>query len=171
VRGVELVRRTASRTRGAVDLGEVPAPGAARYLLEVARTAPTRAGEHAVFAAVLADVEGLWRGLLDVAKDRSVTKGVRKSALFWVGQEAADSATRGLSQVAADDDEEQDVRNAAVFALSQRPADESVPVLMDLARTAGQAETRRTAMFWLAQSEDPRVPAFFEKILVGRGGG
>lgn len=32
-------------------------------------------------------------------------------------------------------------------------------------------ETRRSAMFWLAESEDERVYAFFEEILLGRGGG
>ncbi len=55
-----------------------------------------------------------------------------------------------------------------MFALSQRPTDEGVPILMDVARTATQAETRRSAMFWLAESEDPRVVAFFEEVLLGR---
>jgi len=168
VRGVEVVRSRASATRGAVDLGEVPAPDAARYLLGLARIAPDRAGEHAVFAAVLADVTGLWRDLLGLARDRSVPRKARKSALFWIGQQAADSATRGLREVASDDDEAQDVRNAAIFSLSQRDASESVPALMDLASTAQNAETRRTAMFWLAQSDDPRVPGFFESILLGK---
>ncbi len=36
-------------------------------------------------------------------------------------------------------------------------------------REAAQAETRRSALFWLAQSEDPRVVPFLEEILVGRG--
>jgi hypothetical protein len=39
---------------------------------------------------------------------------------------------------------------------------------MDLARTGDQADTRRTAMFWLAQSQDERVIEFFEEILLGR---
>ncbi len=73
-----------------------------------------------------------------------------------------------LADVARDEDEEQDIRDAAVFALSQRPSDEGVPVLMELARTANEAKTRTSAMFWLAQSEDGRVLAFFEEILVGR---
>ncbi|HKJ01552.1 MAG TPA: HEAT repeat domain-containing protein, partial [Longimicrobiales bacterium] len=93
------------------------------------------------------------------------------SALFWVGQEAAEAATDGLAEVALGDDEAQDVRDAAVFALSQRPSDEGVPVLMELARTAQETRTRRTAFFWLAQSDDPRVVPFFEEILLGRPGG
>jgi hypothetical protein len=39
---------------------------------------------------------------------------------------------------------------------------------MVLARTAREAETRRAAMFWLAQSDDERVVAFFEEVLLGR---
>jgi len=38
VRGVELVRRRASATRGVVDLGEVPAPDDARHLVGLAQS-------------------------------------------------------------------------------------------------------------------------------------
>jgi hypothetical protein len=41
---------------------------------------------------------------------------------------------------------------------------------MEVARTAPQSETREAAMFWLAQSKDERVVAFFEEILLGKGG-
>jgi len=73
---------------------------------------------------------------------------------------------RTLSSLA--EDEDQEVRNAAIFALSQRPDDEGLPALMELARTGAHAETRKTAMFWLAQSGDERVVAFFEEILLRR---
>jgi HEAT repeat protein len=116
-------------------------------------------------------VEDQWVELLEMAKDRGVDEDVRSSALFWVGQEAAEAATEGLADVAFDEDEDHDVREAAIFALSQRSPDEGVPVLMELARTAEQADTRESAMFWLAQSEDPRVFDFFEEILLRRGGG
>ena len=46
--------------------------------------------------------------------------------------------------------------------------DIGVEPLMELARTAREAETRRAAMFWLAQSEDPRVLSIFEEIQLGR---
>ncbi|MDA0329009.1 MAG: hypothetical protein O2958_08380 [Gemmatimonadetes bacterium] len=67
-----------------------------------------------------------------------------------------------------DPDEDQDIRNAAIFSLSQRPDNEAIPSLMEVARAGNQAETRRTAMFWLAQSDDERVVRFFEDILLGR---
>lgn len=173
VRDVEVIRRLGDRTEGAEELGSVSAEAAVELLLEVARTGggAGRGEEDAVFPAILADVRDLWRELLILARDRGVEEDVRTSALFWVGQEAADAVTEGLADVALDEDEDQDVREAAVFALSQRPNDEAVPILMEIARTAPQIGTRRSAMFWLAQSEDERVYAFFEEILLGRGGG
>jgi hypothetical protein len=172
VRGVEMVRRLDDRTPGALDLGVVDSGDAVRFLLQVARGGGRngRGEEDALFPAVLADVDGIWRDLMALARDRSVDEDVRGNALFWVGQEAADSVTAGLTEVAMDDHEDQDVREAAVFALSQRPDDEAVPMLMEIARTARQIETRRSAMFWLAQSGDERVYAFFERILTGGGG-
>jgi len=172
VREVEVVRGADDRTRDAVDIGEVGAQEAVDYFLGLARDGSSReAAADAVFPTVLADVDEVWRELMSLARDRDVRSGVRKNALFWVGQEAADAATEGLAEVARDDDEDQEVRNAAVFALSQRPDEEGVPILMEVARTARDAETRRTAMFWLAQSDDRRVLAFFEDILIGGRGG
>ena len=173
VREIDVIRRLSDRTAGAMDLGSVSAAQATGFLLETARNggAGERGEEDAVFPAILADVQELWRELMVLARDRRLAEDVRTSALFWVGQEAADAVTEGLTEVALDEDEDQDVRDAAVFALSQRPADEAVPILMQIAGTAPHIQTRRSAMFWLAQSKDDRVYAFFEEILLARGGG
>lgn len=169
VRDVDVVRRLDQRTAGAVQLGAVPAEEAVTFLLSLARTgASSRGAREAVLPAMLADVEEVWRDLADLARDQAVADGVRKNALFWLGQEAADAATSGIARVALDEDEDQDIRDAAIFALSQRPSEEGLPVLMELARTGEQADTRRSAMFWLAQSGDDSVIAFFEEILLGR---
>jgi len=170
---VDIIRRLRDRTEGAEDLGSFSAQEAADFFLDAARTGGTsaRGEEDAILPALLADVTGLWRNLLDLAQDQEVANDVRKASLFWVGQEAAGVVTEGLARVAMDEEEDQEVREAAVFALSQRPADEGVPILMEVARTAKEPETRESAMFWLAQSDDERVYAFFEEILVGGGGG
>jgi HEAT repeat protein len=49
--------------------------------------------------------------------------------------------------------------------LSQRSADEAVPALIQIAKRNPDPEVRRTALFWLGQSEDPRALALFEEIL------
>jgi hypothetical protein len=169
VRDVEVLELDEIVEPGAQDLGVVAAREAVDYLLSLARAGGTQdAAEDAVFAAMLADVDDVWRDLFVIARDTSLQQDVRASSLFWLGQEAGDAVTTGIAAIAADQREEQDVREAAIFALSQRPSDAGVASLMDLARTAREAETRRSAMFWLAQSDDPRVLAFFEEILLGR---
>jgi hypothetical protein len=109
VRDVDVIRDRNERTPGAVDLGEVSAPAAVAYFLELAEEGTHGAGEDVIFPAVLADVQDLWVELLAMARQESVRMGVRKSALFWVGQEAADAATEGLADLAFDEDEDQDV--------------------------------------------------------------
>jgi HEAT repeat protein len=52
-----------------------------------------------------------------------------------------------------------------VFALSQLPKDEGVPLLIKVARTNSNPAVRKQAMFWLAQSKDPRAVEFFAEIL------
>jgi hypothetical protein len=165
VRDVDVLDGDDVRDPSAADLGERTAAEAADYLFGVAREG---GDEDAVFAAVLADVAEPWVELLAIARDPAVGGEVRGNALFWLGQEAGDAITVGIAAVAADEREEQEVREAAIFALSQRPSEEGVVPLMEIARTAREAETRETAMFWLAQSDDARVISFFEEILLGR---
>jgi hypothetical protein len=169
VRDVDVLELDEIGEPGAQDLGVVGAREAADYFLSLARAGGAQdAAEDAVFAAMLADVEDVWRDLFALARDPTIQQDVRESSLFWLGQEAGDAVTSGIAAIAADEREEQDVREAAIFALSQRPSDVVVATLMELARTAREAETRQAAMFWLAQSDDPRVLAFFEEILLGR---
>lgn len=169
---VETLDGSAQRSPAARDVGRVEAGDAVAFLLDAARGDGSGRGvEDAIFPAMLADVAEAWKDILEVARDLSVAPRVRKGALFWLGQEAAAAATDGLAGVASDEDEEQEVREAAVFALSQRPSSEGVPILMELARTAREPGTRKAAFFWLAQSGDERVIAFFQEVLVGRRGG
>ena len=70
-----------------------------------------------------------------------------------------------LDSIASDKGGELEIRKQAVFALSQRPADESVPALIRIARTSPHREVRKSALFWLGQSGDPRALALFEELL------
>lgn len=157
----------ASEIDAAVDLGMVEPDVAADYLLgEVVRTAPGKAAEHAVFAATLGAGVEPWPELLRIARDDDIARRVRKSAVFWVGQAASERATEGLREVVGDAAADVEVRESAIFALSQRPADEAVPALIEIARTAPEPELRKSAIFWLGQSNDPRALDFFEEILL-----
>jgi hypothetical protein len=152
--------------RGRVtDLVLVPAREAADLLLGLAPQVGDDDGGELVTAATLADSVVVWPQLLRMARDTRVREETRRQAVFWLGQAAGDQATKGLDSIAADGGGEIEIRKQAVFALSQRPADEGVPVLIRIARTNRNPELRKTALFWLGQSEDPRALTLFEEIL------
>lgn len=159
------------RTPGSstVDLGTVPVQQAADYLLSLARRSRGEAGKDAIFPALLADSVTVWPELLDMANDRSMRRDTRKSAVFWLGQCAADAATEGLTEIVYDDEADLEIRKTAIFALSQRPADEGVPALIEVVRSTRDPALVKNALFWLGQSDDPRAIELFEEILL-RGG-
>jgi hypothetical protein len=156
---------TAGRGR-VTDLGAVGAREASDYLLALAeRGTDGGVGEQAIVPATLADSVTTWPALLRIARNHAVPQQTRRSSVFWLGQQAGDRVTHELSAFVSDDDEDRELRKHAVFALSQRPRDESVPELVRIARTHRDPEIRKTAMFWLGQSGDPRAIALFEEIL------
>jgi HEAT repeat protein len=87
------------------------------------------------------------------------------TAVFWLGQAAETAAGKALDSIARDQRGDLEVRKHAVFALSQRSASEAVPALIRIARSNPEPELRKTALFWLGQSEDPRAVDLFEEIL------
>lgn len=149
----------------AVDLGQVSVKEASGYLLSLARSSRNSAGSDAVFAATLADSTTPWPDLIRIARDNGVRGDTRKQAVFWLGQAAGDVATKDLTDLAEDDAQDREVRESAVFALSQLDSDQGVPALIHIARSNRDPKLRRTALFWLGQSEDPRALDLFEELL------
>ncbi len=149
-----------------LDLEEVSPQEAANYLVSLARHGRKSVAKDAIFPATLARDVVIWPGLLDIARDRSCREDVRKSAVFWLGQITGEKASKGLAKLADDDDLDLEVREAAIFALSQRKERKSTRHLMKIARTSPHIQLRKSALFWLAQSDDPDVLDFFEEILL-----
>lgn len=165
-----------STAEGVTDLGAVPAPAAARWLMDVARRAPGRAASKAIFPAVLADSAVVWRDLLAIARDESGrSRDTRREAANWLSHFAS-AAVSGAQPGALDfetgvgadgqgESGETEVKKSAVFALSQLRDNSGVPQLVTVARTNKDPEVRRSALFWLGQSGDPRGLALFEEVL------
>lgn len=152
---------------GATDLGEVSPAEAADWLLAFAAKGQGKASEEAVMPAVVARDVVVWPRLAAMAKDHELREGTRRSAIFWLGQQAADEAVGPLEDV-VDDDPDHAVREAALFALSQQHSAHATDVLIRTARTNPDRKLRRTAFFWLGQSEDPRGIQLFEDVLAGK---
>jgi len=150
-----------------IDLGTVSSPEAGRFFLDLAQNAGagTSEDEDLLLPAVLADSVTVWPSLLKIARSSRASEQLRGRAVFWLGQAASEAAGLALDSIATDDHGSREVRRQAIFALSQRSTDEAVPALMRIARTNGDPELRKTALFWLGQSEDPRAITLFEEIL------
>ena len=149
------------------DLGLVPAREAADAMLALAVEADGDDGGELITAATLADSAVVWPQLLKIARNIRLNEETRRQSVFWLGQAAGEAAARGLDSIVEQGDEaDLEVRKHAVFALSQRPAEEGVPVLIRIARTNRNPELRKTALFWLGQSEDPRAISLFEELLM-----
>ena len=151
----------------AADLGTVSSPEAARYFIALAQDTGAASSEDKdlLLPVVLADSITVWPSLVKIARSPRSSEELRGRAVFWLGQAAGEAAGRALDSIAGDDRGDREVRKQAVFALSQRPTDEAVPALIRIARTNDDPELRRTALFWLGQSNDPRAVTLFEEIL------
>jgi hypothetical protein len=147
------------------QLGPVSTREATDYLLSLAQTSSSKMGHEAIFPMTLADSVEIWPGLMRLARDDSRPNNTRTQAVFWLGQIAGETITKNLADLTGEAALDREVRKQAVFALSQRPQRDGVPALIQIARTNRDPEIRKTALFWLGQSRDPRALALFEEIL------
>jgi hypothetical protein len=153
------------------DLGTVPAPEAARWLMDVARTAEGRVAQHAIMPAVLADSAVVWRDLLAIARDDSGrSRQTRREAAHWLSTFASAAIDGRPNDIVSgrddrDESDEVEAKKAAVFALSQLRDNAGVPQLVQVARTNREPAVRRQALFWLGQSGDKRGLDVMEEVL------
>jgi hypothetical protein len=148
----------------ATDLGTVRPQEAAPYLISLAERDAGLSGDP-LLAASLADSVVIWPSLLRLARSTQLSAETRRSAVFWLAQAAGAAVAPLLDSIVEDPRGDREVRKQAVFALSQRSANDGVPALIRIARANPDPELRKTALFWLGQSEDPRALALFEEIL------
>lgn len=150
----------------ATDLGTVRPQEAASYFISVARqTGEASVTSDPFLPAVVADSVIIWPSLLKLARTPTLSKGTRTKAVFWLSQAAGAAVVSALDSIAHDDRGDREVRKQAIFALSQRTNHEGVPALIRIARANSDPELRRSALFWLGQTDDPRALALFEEIL------
>lgn len=147
------------------NLTKVSTAAAAAYLLNLAQTSNSLdVAKRAILPAVLADSVEPYPELLRIARKESLPGKIRKDAIFWLGQAAGDKVAGDLKNLTTDGDTE--VKKSAVFALSQIRGDAGVNALIEVAKTSKDREARKNALFWLAQSNDPRAITVFEDILI-----
>ncbi len=107
--------------------------------------------------------------LVERAMDPSESVEIRRNALFWAGQAGLTPAQVVRVYRTAEDRE---LREHAVMVLAQQVEEAetaAVDALMEIARAETDPELKERVIFWLGQSEDPRVPEFLLELV--RGGG
>jgi len=141
-----------------LDLGRVAAPAAAEALLALAGDARDGGGEL-VRGAGVADSATVWPALLELARASSVSEDTRDNATLWLGFAAGDA-------LGPDDNaDEDDARESAIFALSQRPKSEAVPASTRVVEGDHPVHRKKSALFWLGQTNRERAVVVYEEIL------
>jgi hypothetical protein len=144
------------------DLGVVPASDAASYFFtHVGEMESISTRDRLLLPAVVADAD-VMAPLLTIARDDTRTSRTRRQAIQWLGLlgdattvPALVSFTKGGSDPADGSRDSESLSSAATSALSMLEDGVGVPALMLLARN-GSTSVRRNAVFWLAESGDPR---------------
>jgi HEAT repeat protein len=145
-------------------LGQKRSPENAQYLKELyARTSSPELKEKILFSISQMPIEENGRWLLDIALDQSSPVELRKNALFWAGQMKSVNLAdlTGLYDRTAD----REMKEQLIFAYSQRKDPAAVDKLMDIVRNEPDKDLRGKALFWLGQSNDPRVAQFLLEVI------
>ncbi|HUR81010.1 MAG TPA: HEAT repeat domain-containing protein [Thermoanaerobaculia bacterium] len=119
--------------------------------------------KHVITAFAMHDHPSVIPDLITMAR-RNPSTGIRREAIFWLGQRAGEKAAGELRR-AVDEDPEDEVRERAVFAIAQLPKERAIPMLTELVKTHKRPIVRKRAIFWLAQTGDPRALEVIEEIL------
>jgi len=120
--------------------------------------------ERVLFAAGESEDPEAADWLLGVAADASEPMELRKKALFWAGEseiEGVDARLIGLYDRVG----EPELKDQLLFVYSELDTPVAIDKLFQVARTENDPELRKKALFWLGESDDPRVPGFLEELI------
>jgi len=145
---------------GTRDLGRVSGREAAAAFLDLASRQDGRVGREAILAAALADSAAIATDLIRLARSNEHSRGLRESAVSWLGRELARADAEAPATLvqdviafAKDRGLPQSVRSRAVSALRYTGAD-GTPLLVDLA-TGNETVVAKAAVSALAQNGAP----------------
>jgi HEAT repeat protein len=172
-RAVQILRDYAARAdaprnlreRAIFWLGQGSSQADATFLRELyGRLEDRQLKERVLFSLAQTEGVGNERWLMQIARDQKEPAELRGRALFWLGQ--GDLLPTSELGALYDQLEGTQVKEQLIFALAQREKDSvAVDRLMAIARKDPDRRLRERAIFWLGQSEDPRVAAFLLELI------
>jgi len=173
-RAIEALRGYARRTDIPSDLradaifwiSQNPNAGGAEYLIELyPQLEDPELRERAIFGIAQSGGDEARDWLLERVRDDRESVEARKNALFWAGQIGGDIIEQLQGLYGTLDDRE--MKEQLIFVASQDGGRASVDFLMEVARGEEDGELRENAIFWLGQTDDPRVPEFLLSLVRG----
>jgi hypothetical protein len=112
---------------------------------------------------ILAEGPEPWPLLIKVARDDNRPRDLKQSVMMWLSNGVSEHLGLDEHDDGSSDDEE--MRKQAIYVLSQRPKNESIPQLIEIARSLKHPSSRKTAIYWLGQSGDPRAVDVYAELL------
>jgi hypothetical protein len=161
-------------TRARVYVGPTPAPAAdvrtisasandaAAWLTDVVAHGNARAASDLLLPLILVEGSEPWRFFLQLVRDENRPRDLKRSVMMWLSNAVSDHL--GILDETARSDEDE-MRDQAVYVLSQRPRSEGVPALIEVAKSSTHPSARRSAIYWLGQSGDPRAIEVYADLL------
>lgn len=152
-----------STLRGVTDLGHVRAQDAVDYLLSLATKVDGRAGRDALLPAMLADSANSAPQLVAIARNTSLPRETRRSALSYMGrstdgmQTIPASVTEPILAIARDETDNQSVRQQALAVLGRLDHGAGIEPLIQLSQQNQSTWLAKESMSTLARSGDPRA--------------
>jgi TolA-binding protein len=160
------------REKAVFWLGQQPSAANAAWLraLFSRLSASTAAGHDEIAQKVLFSLsqmrsQGNDRWLMEVAADPKYSVAVRKQAIFSAGQSGV--TTTDLASLYGKV-KEKEVKSQLVWVLSQQHDSAAMDKLIEIAKRDPDAAMRKKAIFWLGQSNDPRVKQLLLDIINGQ---
>jgi TolA-binding protein len=140
-----------------------------RNLFDRLASAPEGSANEAIRQKILFSLsqmrgQGNDQWLMQVAADTKHSVETRKQAIFSAGQ--AGVSTTELSALYPRVNE-REIKEQIIWVMSQKRDDAAATRLMQIAKTDPDRELRKKAIFWLGQSNDPRVKDFLLEIIQG----
>jgi HEAT repeat protein len=144
-------------------IGQQNRPENGRYLQTLyGRVNSQQLKEKIIFSLSQMGGEENNRWIMGIALNESESVEARKQALFWAGQTGG-SITDLIGLYGRMQNRE--MKEQLIFVYSQRRERAAVDKLIDIARTDTDREMRKKALFWLSQSNDPRVASLLQEII------
>ena len=147
-------------------ISQNPGAGGADYLIELyPQLDDPELRERAIFGIAQSGGDRARAWLLGRVRDTAEPVEARKNALFWAGQ--IDGAIIGELDGLYGTLQDREMKEQLIFVASQDGSSDAVDFLMEVVREEDDPELRENAIFWLGQTDDPRVPEFLLSLVRG----